>query len=176
MSLNALLDSLFRQHNQELLYYATQRAGNVADDLVQESFLQLLSHPEPDSIINHRAYLYKITNNLLNAHYRKLEIIEKYHEDCEELDSLPSRIPGLEIALHHEQILRLCLQVLKELPAMQRNVFFLHRIDGLSYPRIAKMLGISKSSVERYFIAAMESCVAASLQNAKISHRADRHV
>lgn len=167
MSLNGLLDNLFRKHNQELLYYATQRAGNVADDLVQESFLQLLSHPEPDSIGNHRAYLYKITNNLLNAHYRKLGVIEKYHEDCEELDSLPSRIPGLEIALHNEQILRQCLQVLKELPAMQRNVFFLHRIDGLNYPQIAKMLGISKSSAERYFIAAIESCVAASIQNFK---------
>ena len=165
MSISKLLDTLFRTHNKELLYYAAQRAHNVADDLVQESFLQLMSHPEPDSIVNHRAYLYKITNNLLNAHYRKLEIIEKYHADCEELDSLPSRIPGLEITLHHEQILRLCLQVLKELPAVQRNVFFLHRIDGLSYPEIAKMLGISRSTVERHFVAAMEHCVSASLQN-----------
>ncbi len=165
MSINQLLDALFRQHNQELLYYAEQRAGHVADDVVQESFLALMGHPEPESITNHRAYLYKLTNNLLNAHYRKLAIIEKYHQDCEELDSLPSRIPGLDMALHHEQLLRRCLQALKELPAMQRNVFFLHRIDGLSYPQIAKMLGISRSTVERHFIAAMESCVAASLQN-----------
>jgi len=165
MSISKLLDTLFRKHNKELLYYATQRAGNFADDLVQQSFLELMSHPEPNNIVNHRAYLYKITNNLLNAHYRKLEIIEKYHEDCEELDSLPSRIPDLEIALHHEQILRQCLTTLKELPTIQRNVFFLHRIDGLSYPEIAKMLGISRSTVERHFVVAMESCVLATLQN-----------
>jgi len=165
MKVNQLLDKLFRRHNKELLFFATQRIGNVAEDLVQESFLKLMSHPDPDSIVNHRAYLYKITNNLLNTQYRKLEIIEKYHEQCDELDSLPSKIPSLEIALHHEQILRQCLQVLKQLPAMQRNVFFLHRIDGLSYLQIAKMLGISRSTVERYFIAAMESCISASLQN-----------
>ncbi|MCQ8104731.1 sigma-70 family RNA polymerase sigma factor [Methylomonas sp. SURF-2] len=164
MHINGLLDNLFRKHNKELLHYATQRAGNVADDLVQESFLQLLNHPEPGGIGNHRAYLYKITNNLLNAHNRRLEIIAKYHEDCEELDSLPSKTPGLEMALHHEQILHLCLQVLKQLPAMQRNVFFLHRIDGLTYPQIAKMLGISRATVERHFVAAMESCVAASMR------------
>ena len=165
MSISKLLDTLFRQHNKELVYYAAQRAGHVADDLVQESFLKLMNHPEPDSIVNHRAYLYKITNNLLIDHYRKLAIIEKYHADCEELDSLPSSIPGLELALHHQQLLQKCLQTLKVLPALQRNVFFLHRIDGLSYPQIAKMLGISRSTVERHFIAAMESCLAAAVQN-----------
>ena len=169
MSIGKLLDTLFRKHNKELLYYAAQRAGNVADDLVQESFLQLMSHPEPDSIVNHRAYLYKITNNLLNAHYRRLAIIEKYHEHCDELDSLPSGMPELDLALHHEQLLRQCLQALKELPAIQRNVFFLHRIDGLTYPQIAKMFGVSKATIERHFVAAMEACIAASLQNFKPS-------
>ena len=167
MSLNQLLEKLFRQYKKELLHYATQRAGHCADDLVQESFLHLMVHPEPETIVNHRAYLYKITNNLLIAHYRKQEILARYHVNCDDLEGLSDQRAGLEIDLHHERVLHQCLQALSLLPVQQRTVFFLHRIDGMTYPQIARMLGISRATAERYFLVAMEACILASIALAK---------
>jgi RNA polymerase sigma-70 factor (ECF subfamily) len=162
---NDLLDNLFRQHNKELLNYAFHRAGDVAEDMVQESFVRLMQHPDLTTIENHRAYLYKVTSNSLVDHNRKQRVIAKYHEDCDDLDTLPSALLGPEITLHHQQRLLRYLQALDELPVIDRTVFLLHRFDGMTYPQIAKLLKLSKSTVERHFASALEHCFVASLQD-----------
>lgn len=163
MSVDRLVDSLFRKHKKELIYYADQRSENVADDLVQDCFLQLLRHPDPFSIENHRAYLYSITNNLLNLHYRKQGIQDKFVENCDDFQNVLDLRQDPELRLHHQQLLAQCLLALQTLTPLQRSIFFLHRIDGLSYPEIAKMFSISKATVERHFVVAMTVCVSVSL-------------
>jgi RNA polymerase sigma-70 factor (ECF subfamily) len=167
MSINGLLDILFRRHRKELLLFASQRAGDAAEDLVQESFLRLMQHPQPHTIENPRAYLYKLTANSVVDHHRKMAVREKYHEYQEDFDNLPSATPGPEITVHHAQLLQQCLKALDTLPVMQRNIFLLHRFDGMSYPEIAKLLRISHATVERHFAAAIEHCFAAALQSKK---------
>lgn len=46
-------------------------------------------------------------------------------------------------------------QALRRLPARRRNIFLLHRLDGLSYAEIADLYGISVRRVERHIAAAM---------------------
>jgi RNA polymerase sigma factor (sigma-70 family) len=163
MSIKGLFDQLFRNHNKELLHFARQRAGEVAEDVVQESFLRLLQHPQPETIENHRAYLYKLTGNTLIDCQRKLAVRERYHVDVEDFDSLPDAAPGLENGLHYQQILRGVLKALDDLPPMQRSIFLLHRCDGLTYVQIGTLFKISRSNVERQFYAALEHCFAAAL-------------
>jgi len=81
MTIKELLDRLFRNHHQELLRYAGQRAGDAAEDLVQLSFLRLLHPPNIDTIANHRAYLYKLTANAVIDHHRKAAVRAHYHAD-----------------------------------------------------------------------------------------------
>lgn len=163
MPLKELLDQLFRSHQQELLRFAGQRAGDAAEDLVQLSFLRLLQHPEIDTIVNHRAYLYKLTANAVIDHHRKAAIRAQYHADPDEIDEVPSLVSCPATVLHHQQMLERCLRALDALPPLPRTIFLLHRFDGLTYSRIAKLLGLSRSSVERHFYTALEHCFAASL-------------
>jgi len=163
MTLKELLDQLFRSHHQELLRFAGQRAGDAAEDLVQLSFLRLLQHPDIDTIANHRAYLYKLTANAVIDHHRKLAVRAHHHADLNEIDEVPSFASCPEAVLHHRQMLERCLQALDALPPLPRTIFLLHRFDGLTYPQIAKLLGLSRSSVERHFYTALEHCFAASL-------------
>ncbi|OAI11471.1 RNA polymerase subunit sigma-24 [Methylomonas koyamae] len=163
MTIKGLFDHLFRSHNQELLHFAGQRAAEVAEDVVQESFLRLLQHPEPQMIENHRAYLYKLTGNALVDYQRKLAVRGRYHSEVEDLDSLPADAPGPDIRLHHQQILQGVLRALEQLAPLQRTIFLLHRCDGLTYLQIAKLLKMSRSQVERQFYAALEHCFVASL-------------
>lgn len=165
MMINDLLEHLFRRHNKELLHYAFQRSVDVAEDVVQDSFVRLIQHPDLSTIENHRAYLFKVTSNSLIDHNRKQQVIAKYHEVCDDIDSLPSSQLGPEITLYHQQRLQRYLQALDELPVIERTVFLLHRFDGMTYPQIAKLLKLSKSTVERHFASALEHCFIASLQD-----------
>ena len=150
-----LLEDLFRRHKNELLTFATERAGDAAEDLVQESFLRLIQHPEPQSIKNPKAYLYKVTANSVVDYQRRRAVREKYavYEE-EDADSLTTSNLCTEMAVHHQLILQQCLKALGTLPEIQRTILLLHGFDGMSYRDIAKMLKISRTTVERYIAVA----------------------
>lgn len=43
-------------------------------------------------------------------------------------------------------------RAIARMPKLTRDVFFMHRFDGLNYPSIAQLLGISESQVERQIV------------------------
>jgi RNA polymerase sigma factor (sigma-70 family) len=162
-----LLNSLFHHHSKELLTFAGWRVGDfVAEDLVQEAYLHLLQHPEPASIHNPRAYLYKVTANLGFDHHRKESVRGKHHEsDKVEPDDLISPLPGPEALMEGELLLRNCLMALKTLPEVYCHVFFLNRIDGLTHNEIADALQLPRRTVERYCSKALAHCFIHTLRN-----------
>ncbi len=162
MTINGLLDKLFRRHNKELLFFATQRAGNAAEDLVQEAYLRLLQHPDPQSIENVRAFLFRTTSNLSIDLHRRQMLEARYYPDFNadnEVDSEINRIsdaaPSPELRIAHQQELDLLQQMLQELPEVTRYTFVLKRIEGLSHTEIAKRLGITERSSERHLATAI---------------------
>lgn len=162
MTINGLLDKLFRRHNKELLFFATQRAGNAAEDLVQEAYLRLLQHPDPQSIENVRAFLFRTTSNLSIDLHRRQMLEARYQPDFNadnEVDSEINRIsdatPSPELRIAHQQELDLLQQMLQELPEVTRYTFVLKRIEGLSHTEIAKRLGITERSSERHLATAI---------------------
>jgi RNA polymerase sigma factor (sigma-70 family) len=157
-----VLHSLFHLHSKELLAFAGWRAGDcAAEDLVQEAYLRLLQHPEPASISNPRAYLYKVTANLGFDHHRKESVRGRYTEADEvEPDSLLSALPGPEALMEGELLLRNCLAALTVLPEVYSHVFFLNRIDGLTHAEIADALQLPRRTVERYCAKALAHCFA----------------
>lgn len=74
-----LFENLFRSHNKDPLHFVARPAGEVADDLVWESLLNLVQHLEPESIEDHRAYLHKLAGNTLIDHQPKLAVRERNH-------------------------------------------------------------------------------------------------
>lgn len=155
------LDFLFHLHGKELLTFAQQRSGNeVAEDLVQEAYARLLQHPDPASITNPRAYLYKIIANLginlakhdgVRARYTNDEIVD--------LETLASPLPELDTLIDNQLQLDLFLSVLEELPELCQHAFILNKLDGLSYPEVAKSLGISTKTAQRYILKAWQHCL-----------------
>jgi len=162
-----LLNSLFRHHSKELLTFAGWRVGDfAAEDLVQETYLRLLQHPEPSSIINPRAYLYKVAANLGFDYHRKDSVRSKHSETDEvEADELISPLPGPEALMEGELLLRNCLAALKTLPEVYRHVFLLNRIDGLTHAEIADALQLPRRTVERYCAKALAHCFDHALRN-----------
>lgn len=150
------LERLFRLHRQELLGFAGQRLDDAAEDLVQDAYLRLLEHEAPDAILNPRAYLYRVTANAAVDLRRKRQVRELYDGEIEDFDQISSPVATPEAISADQQTLRLCMQVLQELPEIQRHIFLLHRIEGYSHREIAETLNLPRRTVERHCAKALE--------------------
>lgn len=156
---SSLLDRLFHRHGQELRVFAGLRGGNeAAEDLVQEAYLRLMQHPDPGSIDNARAFLYRTIANLSIDRYRRQSIRDRFHgsgDDEQELHRLIAPEPAPEDRLASMQELQALNDILLELPEATRNAFVLYRLEGLSHKEIGLRLGISeRNSVRLVGIAA----------------------
>jgi len=159
MSINDLLDSLFRRHKEELVVFAHQKGNyQTAEDLVQDTFLRLLQHRDIHSIENHRAYLFKVTSNLSADQFHGKPIVEHLDEEEADLNSIACAMPQPDKAAESLEKYRLCMQALDNLPEMMRTVFLLHRIDGIPQAEIARTFNLPLRTVERYCAKALAHC------------------
>lgn len=68
----------------------------------------------------------------------------------------PEELPLMDLGptpdevLAADECLKRMTQILDSINPRTREVFFLHRLDGLSYAQIAQQLGISISAIEKH--------------------------
>jgi len=150
---------LFHKHELELLAFASQRGGHeAAEDLVQDAYLRLLQHENPTIIANPRAYLYKVTANVTIDHIRKQQVRDKLAVHVEDFDELHSGLPETETVTENTLLLQRCVAALETLPELQRHIFLLHKVEGMSHAEISKTLNISTKTVERHCAKAFAAC------------------
>ncbi len=150
---------IFRQYGRDLLGFLRARvnSGDV-EDIAQKAYLQLLQHPDPAEIQNPKAYLFRTANNLMLNHVRHQRVRSDHVEINVDPDAVMSSLPLPDAALEGMRELDRLRVVLSELPPLCRHAFLLHRIDGLTHAQIARHLGISQKTVERYIIRAFDLC------------------
>lgn len=137
---NAELERIFLECGKDLGSYFARRHGgmDVAADLVQESFLQLAKRVrEGQQIDSPRAYLFGIARNVSLAFMRK----HPREESLEEQKAEP--------VMEEEEDGRAeeALQVIAEMPELQREILDLRFTHGLSYAEVASVLNIPVGTV-----------------------------
>jgi len=161
MSVNKLLAHLYCLHADELNRFLSRRTASAeqAADLVQEMFLRLIERDSAAEEIRHpRGYLYRSAKNIAAESWRssspKTEVVDVAGLQAEEEPSSPSP----ETLLHQQQTNALLLAAIENLPPRCREVFMLHKFEGLTYNQIAAQLGITTSAVEKQMMRAMQAC------------------
>jgi len=134
---------ILERYERPLLLYASSlcRDGDAARDIVQETFLKLARHGEPDPIA---PWLFTVCRNAaIDLLRRRGRLIPMDHEPLEAVSDAPSPDRSLET---REQTRHLA-HLLQSLPENQREVIRLRFQCDLSYREIADVTRLSVSNV-----------------------------
>lgn len=147
-------------HYDELAGYLTRRLGSAgsASDVLHDTYLRLQALGAVPGLDNPRAYLFRIADNIALDRVRADLRRQRRFVHDETAEQRPSEAPSAEAVLEHKQRLRLLAAAIAELPPRCREVFLLHKRDGLSHGEIARRLGISRSAVEKHVMKALAHC------------------
>lgn len=124
------------------------RAPEEAEDLIQEAYLRVVEYCERGQVREPERVLVRAVSNLLlnqERDQRRRPIVSQAIEELSLVD--PAPLPEERVMAN--QRLKHVIRALESVEDRAREAFLLHRVDGLSYPQIARQLGVSVSTVEK---------------------------
>lgn len=148
---------LFRKYFKQLTRFAYKYVHSVpvAKDLVQESFLKVWELRE-DLNANQsiRSYIYNTVRNKA-LDYKKHQAVKRRNMPHLRLVKESSIKMDDEIFEDPDFVERV-QKAVKKLPERAREVYLLHRSEGLTYKEIAEVMGISVKTVETHMTRALK--------------------
>ncbi|MCF2858508.1 sigma-70 family RNA polymerase sigma factor [Pseudoalteromonas sp. SMS1] len=153
------LNSLYQAHYEWLVKWIARRTQNWGDaqDLAQDTFVKLLGRPDKtEGIKSTKAWLAKIADNLVIDQARR-QILERNYLAM--LANMPEAMaPSAEQKWETLELLDQIDKLLNGLKPKEKLAFLMVRLEGLAYKEVAKQLGVSLSSTEKYVAKAMMTC------------------
>ncbi|WP_426993762.1 RNA polymerase sigma factor [Methylomonas sp. CM2] len=151
-----LLDAFLR-HQSEIRQFLARKVScpTAADDLTQETYLRIARYRGGEEILDLRAFLFRIANNLALDYLRGLARSEARDYGPVE-DSIACWAPQPDSAVAAQQQLARMERFIYALPQQCRTVFLACRVDGKSYAEIADELNISPRTVEAHMYKAIK--------------------
>lgn len=148
----------YASHHAWLVGWLQRKMGcpHGAADLAQDTFVRVLAAREVEQVAEPRAFLTTLAKRVLFSHWRRRELEQAYLQALAESPQATAPSPE-DMALLHEALQAIDHR-LQGLPAKVRQAFLLHRIDEMTHVQIARELGISVATVERYMKQAYLHC------------------
>jgi RNA polymerase sigma-70 factor (family 1) len=151
-------DQVYELYSHKLFSFVFKILKNEAeaDDIVQEVFVKIWESRW--SLVDFKllnSYIFTIAYNHSIDHIRKRISNNKYLEHLKNsavVNFTPTIISQIEFNELHNQVEKL----IANLPERQKQVYLLHREEGLTYPEIAEKMGISKNTVENHMVKALK--------------------
>ncbi len=153
---NTALAGLYRAHASELRRFAKSRVGRQeAEDVVQDAYLHLLQRGAAATLDHPRPYLFRIAANLTVDFVRRTNIRLRHAGESLEFFCNAEAPPSPDAAAGGVIELQGVEAALAELPRLCREAFLLNRIEQLSHAEIARRLGVSVRTIDRYMVKAL---------------------
>lgn len=144
-------DPAERGFRARLMHYlrSRTRAGDDAEDIVQEAYIRLTARRDADRIEDRERFLWRTALNLSVSLGRRHKVRSTAHADQAVIDLLHPMAPPQDEVLAMRERLRAVEAAIDALPERTREVFVAVRIEGMTYSQAAAELGISVSAVEK---------------------------
>ncbi|WP_454689583.1 sigma-70 family RNA polymerase sigma factor [Achromobacter aloeverae] len=154
------VETLYGDHHAWLLGWLARRLGDAADaaDLAHDAFVRLLVKPcRFDSVPAARSYLRTMAGGLCVDLWRRRGIEQAW------LDTLAAQPEAVAPSVEHQSIVLEALYeidtLLRSLPPKVAQAFVMAAACGMTYPEVAKELGVSVRMVAKYVARATLHCL-----------------
>lgn len=132
------------------------RTTEESDDLIQEAFLRMQEYCERGGEVRQMEGFLMRTVLRLASNARRDAHRELYcDQQVEDLLLLIDTSPTPEEVLAGDQCLERMRDALDAVSRRTRDIFFMQRLDGLSYAQIASRMGLSISAIEKHIASAL---------------------
>jgi len=136
-----------------------------AEDLIQEAFIKMQQYCEKGGEVRQpEGFLVRTALRLAANAHRDAHTDLYADKSVEDLALLIDTNPRPDEVLAAEECLVRMRAALDGVNARSREVFFMHRLDGLTQPQIASRFGISVSAVEKHIATALAALAQVNLQ------------
>lgn len=151
------LELLFNKYYSQLCIYAHSflNDNNLSEDIITDLFADLwVKRKKIEIKQNFSAYIYKSAKNAALSYIRKKKLETVSFEEVENFDIASSQST---FSKYDKEQSDLKIQtIIKNIPPRSREVFVLHRFDGMKYKEISKLLSISVKTVENHMSTALK--------------------
>lgn len=164
--MTATLTDVFLSHRKSLVWSVMRivRDQQAAEDVAQETFIRARQAMEAGPIHHIEAFLHQTARNLAIDFRRRRDLhgsIERDDVPEQDVENIAAPVPSPETVLIQSERLRLLNEAIKKLPERAQKVWYLSRVEKLTYPQIAEQLGVSPNTVFNDFKLTHGYCVAA---------------
>lgn len=166
---------LFEKHSRELRNFlgTMMRSREDIEDLMQETFLRLVSLERPETIRSPKAYVFSLAHNLVVDHYRKhkASTIDRSValDECEEVVVQPPAERGMDA----RRDLDMLQSAIMELPEKTQKIFILRKFHDRSYADLAHDFNMSEQAIRQHVSRGLKECMA--YMQAKKAERGNDH-
>ncbi|HEY1837393.1 MAG: sigma-70 family RNA polymerase sigma factor [Rhizomicrobium sp.] len=129
------------------------RYNAEAEDLLHNAYLKLFAYRKEQDVKKPVAFMVQVAANQAIDIRRHRERVG--HETIDTYQHLQDHAPLQDEVLAHRERLRRVQGGLKELTPRTREIFVMHKIQGMTHKEIARQLGISTGAVEKHVAKAM---------------------
>ncbi len=149
---------LFNSYHNKLYGFILKLTKNeeAAEDVVQDVFLKIWMNRATLVAIDHfNAYLFRMSqNHALNGLKRmanEIQILTKLAKSGKEGATMPDE------QLLQKEVNEQLQQAINQLPAQQKKVYTMSRMQGMKYEEIAEALNLSVSTVKNHMATALHN-------------------
>ncbi|MDY4043493.1 MAG: RNA polymerase sigma-70 factor [Marinifilaceae bacterium] len=139
---------LFEQYYERLVLFAESYVSKteLAEDIVQDVFLDFLSRKDLASIEYTRSYIFSCVKNCCIDYLRKLKITDPL--DTKIIDA--AYYTGELDILEQEERIQQVEKAIAQLPEQRQAIVKMYFYEGMSYGKIVEITGLSINTVKTH--------------------------
>jgi len=150
-------DELYRKYIRRLyrFSYSILKSREEAENIVQNVFLNLWQNREKaEKISSVKYYVFTIAYNSAISIIRKKARESQFIEYVKTLQDMKEPV---DLQFEYKELDERVSAIINSLPVRQKEVYQLHRIEGLKYAEISERLNISINTIENHMSRALKT-------------------
>ncbi len=157
MNKEQVFEKVYKEHSPEIFRFCKFRLGNneEAQDIASEAFIALFENEEFDFIENKRAWLFKVSRNMIYNQQTKKSTKDTTHTENFE-EEVEKSMSSFEDEVVNGLTIEYIEEKLKDMDEVTSDIIIMRIWDEMSFNEIASIVEMGVDSVKKRFYRGIE--------------------